>query len=484
MLGSTAGVSARDNTGTNYTSSNKGVPIYWVKGDKVADDYEDLYDGDWDDEADPKTQSGGGSAFPSIWTGSNADGTAATPGYLGDSVNTVATGSLNSTLEATSPLGGGGFFNPEFDFSMYGLSPVFEIANPPIEIGSLTATATDAHGLAVRWHAYPYAVEYELEMRKLGETDWVDLDYTDYGPLPSESAYPLLGIATDLECDTGYDFQVRARGDGGRDFGPHTRLRTWTGPCADEFKVTNLKALIYPDCARLTWIEPTSDLITGYRLLRLTKPGGANSGSPVEVDVLEEIHSGASYSDCAAGYGEDGNDYAYAVFPREFTGINADGNLTYKDYTATQTPAQTYGPHRPNEPRNLQFTQSSLNSRSIQWHAAPPHKLMAELAFRGQSYAGSASVVGNPSALGWWTTETYRIERQKYERRGGQMFLDGDWEEVGAVDLTNTGRGVFVDSGPPPSNKLYRYRVIAVNTLGEESSGYGEWLQMDPHGGL
>ena len=64
------------------------------------------------------------------------------------------------------------------------------------------------------------------------------------------------------------------------------------------------------------------------------------------------------------------------------------------------------------------------------------------------------------------------------------MFLDGDWEEVGVADLTNTGRAVFVDSGRPPSNKLYRYRVIAVNTLGEESSGYGEWLQMDPRGGL
>ena len=36
---------ARDNTSTTYTSSDKGVPIYWLGGAKVADEYEDFYDG-------------------------------------------------------------------------------------------------------------------------------------------------------------------------------------------------------------------------------------------------------------------------------------------------------------------------------------------------------------------------------------------------------------------------------------------------------
>ena len=38
-------VDARDNTGTTHTSSNRGVPIYWLRGAKVADDYADFYDG-------------------------------------------------------------------------------------------------------------------------------------------------------------------------------------------------------------------------------------------------------------------------------------------------------------------------------------------------------------------------------------------------------------------------------------------------------
>ncbi len=44
VLGSTASVDARDNTGTIGT----GMPIYWLDGAKVADDYADLYDGSWD----------------------------------------------------------------------------------------------------------------------------------------------------------------------------------------------------------------------------------------------------------------------------------------------------------------------------------------------------------------------------------------------------------------------------------------------------
>ena len=54
VLGSTADVDARDNTETTYTDDDKGVPIYWMNGSKLADDYEDLYDGTWDDESNPR----------------------------------------------------------------------------------------------------------------------------------------------------------------------------------------------------------------------------------------------------------------------------------------------------------------------------------------------------------------------------------------------------------------------------------------------
>ena len=77
VVGSTNSVDARDNTSTTYTSSNKGVPIYWLRGNRVADEYEDFYDGTWDSRSG-KNQSGGGfSASSKIWTGSLDNGRAA-----------------------------------------------------------------------------------------------------------------------------------------------------------------------------------------------------------------------------------------------------------------------------------------------------------------------------------------------------------------------------------------------------------------------
>ena len=54
VVGCTANVDARDNTGTTGT----GVPIYWLNGAKVADDYPDFYDETWDDEANDKNELG------------------------------------------------------------------------------------------------------------------------------------------------------------------------------------------------------------------------------------------------------------------------------------------------------------------------------------------------------------------------------------------------------------------------------------------
>ena len=49
-VGSTEDDDARDNTATTYTGDSKGVRIYWLGGNKLADEYEDFYDGNWDDE--------------------------------------------------------------------------------------------------------------------------------------------------------------------------------------------------------------------------------------------------------------------------------------------------------------------------------------------------------------------------------------------------------------------------------------------------
>ena len=76
-LVSTPGVSAQLTTDTTWTSADKGVPIYWLNGNKVADDYEDFYDGSWDDEANPKNDLGNDIAIAAAnqpWTGSSSGG--------------------------------------------------------------------------------------------------------------------------------------------------------------------------------------------------------------------------------------------------------------------------------------------------------------------------------------------------------------------------------------------------------------------------
>ncbi len=75
VLGSTATVNARDHTGTNTSG---GVPIYWLNGSKIADDYDDFYDGTWTNKPSARYEDGSAvnpaNSFR-IWTGSNNDGT-------------------------------------------------------------------------------------------------------------------------------------------------------------------------------------------------------------------------------------------------------------------------------------------------------------------------------------------------------------------------------------------------------------------------
>ena len=116
VVGSTAAVDARDNTGT----TGAGVPIYWLNGEKVADDYADFYDGSWD-SSEVRVESGNITGDVSVWTGSNADGTKHTfP--LGGSIVRGGHSARSLLSDGNGP--------PASSFRLYGLSPVFEVAKP------------------------------------------------------------------------------------------------------------------------------------------------------------------------------------------------------------------------------------------------------------------------------------------------------------------------------------------------------------------
>ena len=141
VVGSTAAVDARDNTGTTGT----GVPIYWLNGRKVANNYADFYDGSWSNEGNPKDESGANATNGnlSIFTGSNDNGTATSNGSLGR--NLVTVGALNSSN--SDPLSSGSSKTATSDSPVYGLSPVFTVKDAPgitdVSVTSRPADGTD-----------------------------------------------------------------------------------------------------------------------------------------------------------------------------------------------------------------------------------------------------------------------------------------------------------------------------------------------------
>ena len=138
VVGSTNTVHARDNTGTTGT----GVPIYWLNGDKVADNYGDFYDGSWDSLA-RKNENGSKGPTGRVWTGSKNDGTKHNL-YLGRlghinpnilwSVQYAGPGKTlftsNSLFANTAP--------SNANYSLYGLSPVFTVEDDRVQMNNAT----------------------------------------------------------------------------------------------------------------------------------------------------------------------------------------------------------------------------------------------------------------------------------------------------------------------------------------------------------
>ena len=155
VIGCTAANDARNNTGTIYTNAYRGVPIYWLNGTKVADDYEDFYDGSWDDEAADKNELGDNGPNTTVpagypWTGCNHDGTES---FLGSSSRALGKSNVRlsrpySTASNDGPIGSTYTGASSEEHPMYGLSQVFQL--PISEDATLSAMAIeDAAGETV-----------------------------------------------------------------------------------------------------------------------------------------------------------------------------------------------------------------------------------------------------------------------------------------------------------------------------------------------
>ena len=130
-LVSTPGADARLITDTTWTSTDRGVPIYWLNGARVADDYADFYDGDWADEDNPTNDIGNPRSLAGTapWTGTDHDGTELFDGAASRAMGqaTVGVGGLGSTAAGVGPINGRAPFASTQERPIYSLWHVMVI---------------------------------------------------------------------------------------------------------------------------------------------------------------------------------------------------------------------------------------------------------------------------------------------------------------------------------------------------------------------
>ena len=119
-------VNARD----NINARGAGMPIYWLNGPKVADDYADFYDGSWDSDIG-RTEAGTTSTGNYVWTGTENDGTG--PARPGNRIGwaTPLVGSVGPGRRARI-FAGIKAPNNLIHYPLFALSPVFEVEVRPL----------------------------------------------------------------------------------------------------------------------------------------------------------------------------------------------------------------------------------------------------------------------------------------------------------------------------------------------------------------
>ncbi|PNW56996.1 UNVERIFIED_CONTAM: hypothetical protein BEN50_07560, partial [Euhalothece sp. KZN 001] len=133
-IGSTSSIDARDNTNTNPFSDGEGEPILLVDGAIVANDYNDLWDGDINSPIN--VNSDGGPTDGLIWTGTSISGELTPNLGLTNSFVTIGSNRLDngwinhSNAQANN-----------FQFNLYGMSePLTRANNQPTAVPFHTDT--------------------------------------------------------------------------------------------------------------------------------------------------------------------------------------------------------------------------------------------------------------------------------------------------------------------------------------------------------
>ena len=264
---------ARDNTGMNHVNI---VPVYWLGGAKVANHYDDFYDGSWDNDNDSKdrTEDGINGLDLSLpgnepWTGCDDDGTEAFSSSnvsqaLGKDPATLGRPGLSGA--GNNPLSSDQVANRNTDHTMYGISAVFKIGAPrlPGPPTSLRATAVSRSAIKLEWTAPTDTGDGDITQYRIEESED---EGTTWDHLYLVSSPQLTYTHRGLSQDTTRHYRVSAKT--GHGDGPTSNVASATTNSVPQ-PPTNLSATARgTDRIDLSWRAPSdrgSSSITGYRI--------------------------------------------------------------------------------------------------------------------------------------------------------------------------------------------------------------------------
>ena len=305
VVGCTADVDARDNTGTTHTSTDRGVPIYWLDGNKVADNYQDFYDGTWDDEANDRNESGNDAHDTSQsanypWTGCDHNGTESISGNsLALGKNAVRTGEPNSSIGTRGPLQGAGSSTSDSPRPFYGLSSVFQVepSNYP-NLSIIDASATEGDDIVFTVNlsgtsAEDVTFKYDTSRKSDDNSEITDFTPTSgTGTITAGSTYTTITVPTH---DDGFnDASSRYEGD-------ETFTVTISNPTLAGISQATAKGTILDD-ERLPTVKFTSSD-------RLTTEDAGHITNFLTFDVVPPGEHTAYISFTSSGTATAGQDY-------------------------------------------------------------------------------------------------------------------------------------------------------------------------------
>ena len=330
VVGSTSAVDARVNTDTESTDT--AALIYWLNGAKVADDYGDFYDGNWDSRAGRSETGGTVTSAAVVFTGTKSDGTKDPTHPLG------ATNVLSAGLGAGTPFGNTSRLATQ-TARFYVLSPIFTVGTKPvvtISAGTSPVTEGTAASFTLTVTPAPSApLDVSVHISE-GEADIINTANEGFKTVtvPAGAATHAVNVPTDNDTADERPGQVRAAMAPATDY-------TIGGIGIATVVVTDndatLVSLVATSDVTFTEQTPTDTAAVTVRLPRRLY-AGENLAVPIEftargVALLYETNP--SFTLSVSGTGATGADLTEDPSFVRFTGHDTD---IVQEATVTLTP--------------------------------------------------------------------------------------------------------------------------------------------------